>query len=279
MRVEMRALLATGFMAVTLAGCGTSDILGGGKDAPDEFAIVTKQPLIIPPEFNLHPPRPGSPPANQISPTDAAQTALFADDPAQIASTIQGTYSPAEKMLIAKAGAANASDSIRQIIAADNKNLSAADNDFTGSLLFGGSSSADSDAPLDADAERARLGARASGRPVADAGPMPDQTIAPEYAPSTGAPAVSGALPPVGAAAQAPPRSMPTAAPAPMASAPVASAPPQTASTPTYYAPAGPAVAGTLPPIGGDSSAAPARPARPARKAHKDDDGWLDGIF
>ena len=272
MRVEMRALLATCFMAVTLAGCGTSDILGGGKDAPDEFAIVTKQPLIIPPDFNLHPPRPGSPPTNQISPTDAAQSALFSDDPAQIAATIPDTYSPAEKMLLAKTGAADANDSIRQVIAADNKNLEAADTDFTSALLFGGSSTADDGTPLDADAERARLGSRLTqgqGRPVADAAPAPVQTIVPAYAPSTGAPAVSGALPPVGAA-QAPPRSMPT-------SAPVATAPAQTASTPTYYAPAQPAVAGTLPPIDGAPDAAPAR--RPAKKAHKDDSGWLDGIF
>ena len=31
------------------------------KQPPDEFAVVTKAPLIIPPDFNLHPPAPGAP--------------------------------------------------------------------------------------------------------------------------------------------------------------------------------------------------------------------------
>ena len=254
----MRVLLAASGLAVLLAGCSSSsDVVGTGKDAPDEFAIVTKQPLIIPPDFNLHPPRPGSPPTNQLSPTDTAQAALFSDDPNQAASNIHGSYSDGEKQLLARAGAANATDSIRQLIAADNKNLAAADSDFTNSLLFGGGSSGgDPGHPLDANAEKARLDSMQGQRPVADAAPMPQQSMAPvnNYA------APSSAYAPAPAAPSQP------------------SAPPRTAST---YAPQQAPEAGTLPPI--DGAQAPQQtyqPSRPAKKkAHKDDSGWFDGIF
>jgi hypothetical protein len=267
----MRMLLAAS--AVALAGCSsTSDILGAGKDAPDEFAIVTKQPLIIPPDFNLHPPRPGAAPTNQLSPTDSAQAALFSDDPSQIASNMRGNYSEGEKQLLARAGAANASDSIRQLIAADNKNLEAADTDFTNNLLFGGGD-ADAGHPIDANAEKSRLDSMGVGnRPVADAAPAPQQPIddyaAPQSAyetPPAGAaqPAVGGALPPVNA-------------PQGAQSQPVSAPPAQTAST--YAPPPQAPEAGTLPPIGSTPQQT-YQPSRPAKKAHKDDSGWFDGIF
>ena len=49
-------------MAVSLSACGgdsLKDTLGYGKQAPDEFAIITKAPLVIPPDFSLRPPQPG----------------------------------------------------------------------------------------------------------------------------------------------------------------------------------------------------------------------------
>jgi hypothetical protein len=278
MRIEMRTLLAASGLAMLVSGCsGVSDVIGEGKDAPDEFAIVTKQPLVIPPDFNLHPPKPGAAPTNQLSPTDAAQSAIFSDDPAQIASTISGNYSDGEKILIAKAGAADATDSIRQLIDADNKNLEAADSDFTSSLLFGGGSG-DPGHPLNANAEKARLDAT-QGRPVAEAAPMPVQSMAPPNAysapdnsysaPDNSYGATSGALPPIGGA----PQSAPMATSAPM---PVTAPPPRTAST---YAAPSQAEAGTLPDLGAPQGYAPAQQSRPARKPHKDDSGWLDGIF
>ena len=41
------------------------DEAGLTKQSPDEFAVVTKAPLIIPPNFNLRPPSPGAAPLNQ----------------------------------------------------------------------------------------------------------------------------------------------------------------------------------------------------------------------
>jgi len=52
------ALIATG---TVLQGCGeVRTALGYEKRAPDEFAVVARAPLSVPPNFQLRPPRPGA---------------------------------------------------------------------------------------------------------------------------------------------------------------------------------------------------------------------------
>lgn len=153
-------LLAAG---LSLMSCDTiRDAAGITKQPPDEFAITTKAPLIIPPDFNLHPPKPGAAPLNQVSPTQSAQAALYGDDTASVAATINGNYSQAEKLLLAQTGAATADDSIRRTIAADNANAEDTGT-LTDSLLFGGSDAPVGDKPVDADAEKARIDAAKNG--------------------------------------------------------------------------------------------------------------------
>ncbi|HEY7979589.1 MAG TPA: DUF3035 domain-containing protein [Rhizomicrobium sp.] len=158
-------LLAAG---LTLMSCDSiRDAAGITKEPPDEFAVVTKAPLIIPPDYNLHPPKPGAAPLNQTSPTQSAQAALYGDDPASVAASINGNYSQAEKLLLAQSGAATADDSIRRTIAADNSN-SEDTGSLTDSLLFGGSDAPVGDKPVNADAEAARIAAGKNGATPAD---------------------------------------------------------------------------------------------------------------
>jgi Protein of unknown function (DUF3035) len=64
-----------GVGALALSACGSSGIFG--RDAPDEFAIGRSAPLVVPPDYNLAPPRPGAPrPLEQDSQTRAIE-ALF----------------------------------------------------------------------------------------------------------------------------------------------------------------------------------------------------------
>ena len=160
-RIATVALI--GGLAVSLSACDSlRESAGLAKDTPDEFAVVTKAPLIIPPDYNLHPPKPGAAPLNQTSPTQSAQAALYGDDTAQIAASINGDYSQAEKLLLAQSGAATADDSIRRTIAADNANAEDTGS-LTDSLLFGGSDAPVGDKPLNADAEKARIDAGKNG--------------------------------------------------------------------------------------------------------------------
>ena len=171
-RLIVRAALFAG-LAASLAGCSSlRSAAGGGKDAPDEFAVVTKAPLVIPPDFNLRPPAPGAGPTNQTEPTNAAQSALFNTDPATAAAAMPATMSAGERYLLAYAHVQDADPSIRQQIASDVSGMRGADDSFTNNILFG-SSAQPGTSPVDADAEARRLdAARAGGSTTAPATTM-----------------------------------------------------------------------------------------------------------
>jgi hypothetical protein len=130
-------LAALGLGLVALEGCSSlRDEAGLTKQPPDEFAVTTKAPLIIPPNFNLRPPSPGAAPLNQTDPTSAAEVAMFSsEDPNQVAAQMQGNYSPGEKMLLAHAGVQNADPTIRGQLQSDDRNMQAADSSFTDRIL------------------------------------------------------------------------------------------------------------------------------------------------
>ncbi|MEA3066453.1 MAG: hypothetical protein QOJ27_2914 [Sphingomonadales bacterium] len=62
-------------LALLLAGCGTGGI--AGRDRPDEFAVTRNQPLVIPPDYNLTPPRTGEPVPQGTDARTQALEALF----------------------------------------------------------------------------------------------------------------------------------------------------------------------------------------------------------
>ena len=171
-------------IAAGLTGCDTlRNAAGEGKDSPDEFAVVTKAPLVIPPDFNLHPPAAGAAPTNQVAPTQAAQAALFSADPATVAASLPATMSAGERYLLANAGVQNADPAIRQEIASDSAATRAADDSFTNNILFGGSTPA-AGVPVDADAEARRIDAQKAGgaaTPTAPTAPAPTSPAAQEH--------------------------------------------------------------------------------------------------
>jgi DUF3035 family protein len=72
-----RALLSVAclFGALLLAGCADlKQMVGIDEPMPDEFAVESRAPLTIPPDFNLRPPEPGAPrPQEQSSEQQAEQ--------------------------------------------------------------------------------------------------------------------------------------------------------------------------------------------------------------
>lgn len=151
-------IVMLGGAAASLIGCQSiREAAGVEKSPPDEFAVVTKAPLVIPPDYNLRPPSPGAPPTNQMSPTASAQADLSGTDPTVVAQGLPTTYSPAEKNLLANSGAATADHTIRTQIAADAKSMATANDSFTDALLFGLGPKPDTGKPVDADAEHDRL--------------------------------------------------------------------------------------------------------------------------
>src|SRR3569833_3107611 len=142
MRFEMR-LLATMLvlsLAVTaLSGCDSLRKAAGlNKKSPDEFAVSTKAPLEISPEFNLRPPMPGAPPTNTLDPSSNAELALFNNtDPQAVAAGMKGNYTPGEKMLLANAKEQQDDPGIRARLTADQRAaVQNADRSFTDKLLM-----------------------------------------------------------------------------------------------------------------------------------------------
>ncbi|MBS0470530.1 MAG: DUF3035 domain-containing protein [Proteobacteria bacterium] len=161
--------------AALLTGCETiQKAAGNGKDSPDEFAVVTKAPLVIPPDFNLKPPAPGTEPTNQVEPTQAAENALFGSDPATVASSLPATMSDGERYLLAYARVQDADPAIRQELASDIRGMRGADDSFTNDVLFWTGPSTGGK-PVDADAEARRIDAERTGGapPAAGAPPAP----------------------------------------------------------------------------------------------------------
>lgn len=90
-----------------LVGCSsTSKALGLKKEAPNEFNILTKAPLVVPPEYNLRPPKIGESSSENNYSQQAARDALIGDvDSAEPTS--------GEIVLMRKAGVARANQEIR----------------------------------------------------------------------------------------------------------------------------------------------------------------------
>ncbi|MCR9070888.1 MAG: DUF3035 domain-containing protein [Alphaproteobacteria bacterium] len=85
-RIVPATVLAV-IMAVGLGGCGQlRDALGQTKDPPDEFQVVARAPLVLPPNYDLRPPQPGVPRPQEKSTTDTAAERILGR-PARIATT------------------------------------------------------------------------------------------------------------------------------------------------------------------------------------------------
>lgn len=169
-RVASRLLALGGLALMLLTGCESiREAAGITKEPPDEFAVVTKAPLVIPPDFNLKPPKPGAAPTNQISATTSAQVALYGTDPSIVAAGISGNFSQEEKIVLSLSGGATADRQIRQQVEADAKRMEPADESFTDKVLFRGPQT-DQGKAVDADAEAQRLSdAKVQGGTVAPA--------------------------------------------------------------------------------------------------------------
>ena len=72
---NLNIVLTVAAASATLAACGTGGI--AGRDRPDEFAVARNAPLVIPPDFALEPPAPGSPVATGTDARTQALDALF----------------------------------------------------------------------------------------------------------------------------------------------------------------------------------------------------------
>ena len=167
---NIKIALLAGLAALTLTACSSAkETLGLTKHSPDEFAVIKRAPLTMPPNYALRPPQPGAPrPQEQASATQARQTVFGEVDETQAQPEIQ---SSAEELFLQHAGADQARSDIRQVVNEETDNWTDKNKPVAQKLL--GLAGAGNDEPpatlVDPKKEAERLRENAeSGKPATE---------------------------------------------------------------------------------------------------------------
>ncbi|MEI9905843.1 MAG: DUF3035 domain-containing protein [Asticcacaulis sp.] len=155
----------------SLAGCSsTKDALGLNKVVPDEFRVVTKAPLVVPPDYALRPPAPGEPRPTELQPESAARQALLGQRDAV-------NRSQGEQLFVAQAGGDKADPLARYVVDDEFGDLAYKEPSFADMVMFwhkpeaageAGANTAIGDEvkPLDPAAEALRVKALTGDQPI-----------------------------------------------------------------------------------------------------------------
>jgi hypothetical protein len=135
-------------VAVILAALGAG-ACASGSNAPDEFRVLRKAPLTVPPDYQLRPPAPGEARPQELMPDAQARIAVFGTD-------IGRGASEGEKAFIAKAGGDAIDRTVRNQVDFDNAQILRKNRGFTDAILNFGQSRGEPVVDASAEAERLR---------------------------------------------------------------------------------------------------------------------------
>jgi hypothetical protein len=157
--------LALFSILLALAACGNvRDDLGLGRASPDEFAVVDRAPLSMPPDYTLRPPKPGAPRPQEVDLTQRANDIVFGGDAG--ATEKSHDESGSEMALLNNAGVAKADPNIRTIVDREAAQKVVGDEHLVEDLLWWKKKGPDTPI-VDAPAEAARIkDAQAKGQPL-----------------------------------------------------------------------------------------------------------------
>lgn len=141
MNSSIKSIAGLGIAVILLSGCEeTRQALGQTKQSPDEFAVFSRAPLSLPPDFALRPPKPGAERPQLVNPRDRARQAIVANsrnrrNAARPEPAPEGA-SPGEVAVLRAAGALNPQSNIRQLINRETSALASESVTFTDKLIF-----------------------------------------------------------------------------------------------------------------------------------------------
>lgn len=121
----MRSLLLATALLPLIAACAG----GGTKRTPDEFAVITKPPLTVPPDYALRPPRPGEMRPQTLSSSQRTEQLLLGD-------RASPPPSDGELQFIQNVGALEVDTSIRDILNAENGSIATKEASLANRILF-----------------------------------------------------------------------------------------------------------------------------------------------
>lgn len=135
-------------VALAVVGCSSNEVFDFDRSAPDEFAVVSRAPLSVPPDFNLRPPAPGAPRPQEGTTTDRARATVFGQ-PLDVEDTGRFTVAAdgrviersalattGEEALLIRAGADRAEPGIREIVNRETAELIEANTFLLDRILF-----------------------------------------------------------------------------------------------------------------------------------------------
>ncbi|MCK5556112.1 MAG: DUF3035 domain-containing protein [Alphaproteobacteria bacterium] len=132
MRTENKLLLIAPVLAVALSGCASvKSELGVGRNSPDEFMVIKRAPLTLPPEYTLRPPV--APNKSKSAEETAEKTRAALMGKTKTSSAAKGA---AEKALLDKIGVETANTDIRKMIDDDNGYISIENRTVADKLIF-----------------------------------------------------------------------------------------------------------------------------------------------
>jgi len=176
--ILMAVLLVTA--ATSACTSQESNVFGENKRAPDEFAVYSRAPLSLPPDFGLRPPKPGADRPQTLTPRNDARDALLSNSRTAPANAIppavqaESDQSPGIRALLNNAGADQANPDIRSLVNNDTAALSGSnDEGFADSILFWRKTTGLKGAVIDPAAEERRLRKKQSAGDVIEETPAP----------------------------------------------------------------------------------------------------------
>ncbi len=134
-RTLWRSIALVAVLPVALSAC--SDVkrsLGFEKQPPDEFQVVPRAPLAMPPDFSLRPPQPGANRPQEGSTRDQARRTLTGQRAVTPISTEGRT--PGDVALLKRVGADSIQPDVRVLVNKENQALAEADKSFSDRIVF-----------------------------------------------------------------------------------------------------------------------------------------------
>ena len=136
MRLKRHSLYLACLAAFFTAGCDAArDAVYQAKAAPDEFAVYTRAPLSLPPEFSLRPPTPGAAPRNTLDPKGKAEEAVFGKAGQTLTEAPAGS-STGVVSILERTGALEANPGIRDQVERETTVLLQEDDRLTDQIMF-----------------------------------------------------------------------------------------------------------------------------------------------
>ena len=162
-------LVAMALAGLVLAGCDdTKQAFGLDRTVPDEFAVVPRAPLSMPPDYSLPPPRPGVR-RPQEQPTRGQAEGLVFGQAVAAGAVDAASADPGgtgQTALLSRAGADQIEPGIRRTVDEESTALVRADESFVDDLIFW-HDEVEPGTILDPQAESQRLAeAAAQGEPL-----------------------------------------------------------------------------------------------------------------